>query len=139
MNKITVSVADWIDASFESDVAGGLAAFNAAQLGPSSHRDLAVSLYRDDEFVGGLAGYTAWNWLFVKWLWIREDARGAGLATQALSAAEAEARIRGCRAAWLDTLNPIARDVYARHGYTTFGELPDFHNGHSRYFMQKHF
>jgi hypothetical protein len=56
MSKITVSVADWIDASFESDVAGGLAAFNAAQLGPSSHRDLAVSLYRDDEFVGGLAG-----------------------------------------------------------------------------------
>jgi GNAT superfamily N-acetyltransferase len=139
MSKITVTVADWIDASFESDVAGGLAAFNKAQLGPSDHRDLAVSLLRDDEFVGGLAGFTAWNWLFVKWLWIREDARGAGLATQALSAAEAEARKRGCHAAWLDTLNPIARDVYARHGYTAFGELPDFHNGHSRYFMQKHF
>jgi GNAT superfamily N-acetyltransferase len=139
MSKLTVSVTDWIDASFEADVAGGLAAFNVAQLGPSGHRDLSVSLYRDDEFVGGLAGFTAWEWLFVKWLWIRDDARGAGLAAQALEAAEGEAKKRGCRAAWLDTLNPAARDVYLRHGYIVFGELPDFHHGHSRYFMQKRF
>ncbi|WP_277183782.1 GNAT family N-acetyltransferase [Caballeronia sp. BR00000012568055] len=137
MSKVTVSVTDWIDASFEADVAGGLAAFNAAQFGPSGHRELAVSLYRDDEFVGGLAGFTAWEWLFVKWLWIREDARGAGLAAQALDAAEAEAKKRGCRAAWLDTLNPAARNVYLRHGYIVFGELPDFLKGHARYFMQK--
>ncbi|WP_250500404.1 GNAT family N-acetyltransferase [Caballeronia sp. GAWG1-5s-s] len=139
MSDVSVSVTDWIDESFEEEVAGGLAAFNAAQLGPSGHRDLAVSLYVDDAFVGGLAGFTAWNWLFVKWLWIREDARGRGLATRALVAAEAEAKKRGCGAAWLDTLNPQARDLYARCGYQTFGELPGFHGERSRYFMQKRF
>jgi GNAT superfamily N-acetyltransferase len=139
MRDATVSVTDWIDESFEQEVSGGLAAFNASQLGPSLHRDLAVSLYVDDDFVGGLAGFTAWDWLFVKWLWIREDARGRGLAARALQAAEAEALKRGCRAAWLDTLNPQARDLYARCGYETFGELADFHSGRARYFMQKRF
>jgi GNAT superfamily N-acetyltransferase len=136
---VTVAVTDWIDATFEQDVAGGLAAFNRARLGPSQQRDLAVSLYRDDDFLGGLAGYTAWEWLFVKWLWIREDARGAGLGARALEAAENEARKRGCRAAWLDTVNPAARALYARCGYETFGELADFHAGQARYFMQKRF
>lgn len=136
---VTISVADWIDATFESDVAGGLAAFNAMQSGPSQHRNLAVSIYRDDDFVGGLAASTAWDWLFVKWLWVREDARRLGLATRALEAAETEARKRGCRAAWLDTLSPAARDLYARQGYVLFGEIEDFHAGHARYFMQKRF
>jgi GNAT superfamily N-acetyltransferase len=139
MIDVTVSVTDWIDSSFEADVAGGLAAFNASQLGPSGHRNLAVSLYRGDDFVGGLGGFTAWNWLFIKWLWISEDARGSGLGVRALDAAEAEAKKRGCRAAWLDTLNPVAHRLYARHGYTVFGELPDFQAGQARYFMQKRF
>jgi GNAT superfamily N-acetyltransferase len=139
MNEITFSVTDWIDSSFETEVAGGLAAFNAAQLGPSGQRNLAVSVYRGDDFVGGLAGFTAWDWLFVKWLWIREDARRAGLGARALDAAETEARKRGCRAAWLDTLNPAARTLYLRHGYEDFGELADFHAGQTRYFMHKHF
>jgi GNAT superfamily N-acetyltransferase len=136
---VTLSVADWIDASFQAEVANGLAAFNAAQLGASGHRELAVSVYRDDDFLGGLAGFTAWDWLFVKWLWIREDARGAGFGARALEAAEAEARKRGCHAAWLDTLNPAARDLYARHGYSVFGEIGDYRAGQSRYFMQKRF
>ncbi|BBP98730.1 N-acetyltransferase [Burkholderia sp. SFA1] len=136
---VTLAITDWIDATFEHDVAGGLAAFNRAQLGPSHQRDLAVSLYRDDDFLGGLAGFTAWDWLFVKWLWIREDARRAGLGTRALAAAENEAIKRGCRAAWLDTVNPAAHALYARCGYETFGELADFHAGKPRYFMQKRF
>ncbi len=37
---VSISVADWIDASFEAEVASSLAAFNAAQLGASGHREL---------------------------------------------------------------------------------------------------
>lgn len=139
MSEVTLSVTDWIDESFEAEVAGGLAAFNASQLGPSGQRDLAVSLYVRDDFVGGLAGFTAWGWLFVKWLWVREDMRGRGLAARALEAAELEAKQRGCGAAWLDTLNAQARNLYARCGYEAFGELENFHSGRSRYFMQKRF
>jgi GNAT superfamily N-acetyltransferase len=113
---VELAVTDWIDATFEREVAGGLAAFNRVQLGPSHQRDLAVSLYRDDDFLGGLGGYTAWDWLFVRWLWIREDARGAGLGTRAIAAAEKEAMKRGCRAAWLDTVNPAAGGGLARRG-----------------------
>src|SRR6478735_7398932 len=127
--NVTIEVADWIDEDFAADVSGGLAAFNAEALGPSRQRDLAVSVFAGDELVGGLAGFTAWDWLFVKWLWIREDVRGAGLGARALEAAENEAKKRGCRAAWLDTVNPAARALYVRSGYETFGELADFHAG----------
>ncbi len=96
-------------------------------------------LNHSNDFLGGLAGFTAWDWLFVKWLLIREDARGRGLGSLALDAAEAEAKKRGCVAAWLDTLNPAARNLYARHGYTVFGEIADFRAGQARFFMQKRF
>ncbi|SAL14192.1 GNAT family N-acetyltransferase [Caballeronia telluris] len=139
MDDVKIEVADWIDAEFEADVSGGLAAFNARELGPSAQRDLAVSVYRGEEFVGGLAGFTAWEWLFVKWLWIRDDARGAGLGARVVQAAEREAIRRGCRAAWLDTLNPAAKQLYERAGFAVFGELPDFSAGRTRYFMQKRF
>jgi GNAT superfamily N-acetyltransferase len=137
--NVTIEVADWIDTEFDVEVSGGLAAFNAASLGASAQRDLAVSIYAGDELVGGLAGFTAWDWLFVKWLWIRDDARGQGLGARAVDAAEREAIKRGCRAAWLDTLNPEARRLYERCGFVVFGELPDFFAGHTRFFMQKQF
>jgi len=136
---VTIEVADWIDEEFEAEVRGGLAGFNAAEFGPSSQRGLAVSLYRGDELVGGLAGFTAWDWLFVKWLWVRDDARGHGLGARALAAAEEEAVRRGCRAAWVDTLNPGARRLYERCGFSVFGQLDDFFAGRTRFFMQKRF
>lgn len=137
--NVTIEVADWIDEDFAADVSGGLAAFNAEALGPSRQRDLAVSVFADDELVGGLAGFTAWDWLFVKWLWIREDVRGQGLAARAVETAERDAVKRGCRAAWLDTLNPDAKRLYERCGFVVFGELPDFFAGSTRFFMQKRF
>ncbi len=98
-----------------------------------------MSAYIDEEFIGGLANFTAWKWLFIKWLWIRDDARGLDAASRAVEAAEAESRKRGCRAAWLDTLNPHAHELYARHGYRTFGEIADFCAGQTCWFMQKRF
>jgi hypothetical protein len=54
-----------------------------------------------------------------------------------LDAAEAEAKNRGCRGAYIDTFNPIALKLYQRHGYVPFGTLPDFPPGRTRTFLQK--
>lgn len=117
----------------------GLTAFNAADVGPSERRPLAVLVGGPDAQGkrGGLSGYTAWGWLFVQWLWLPEDLRGRGLAGQLLAAAEEEARLRGCHGAWIDTFNPQARRAYERQGYEVFGELPDFPPGRSRVFLKK--
>jgi hypothetical protein len=54
-----------------------------------------------------------------------------------LAAAEAEAKARGCRGAYIDTFSPVALKVYRRAGYEPFGELKDFPAGRTRVFLQK--
>ncbi|MFT4185549.1 MAG: GNAT family N-acetyltransferase [Rhizobium sp.] len=132
---------DVTDTPSESDLAAiseGLTAFNAADVGPSARRALAV-LIRDESgnAIGGISGYTAWGWLFTAWLFVPETLRGQGMAGRLLEAAEAEAIARGCHGAWIDTFNPQALRAYQRQGYAIFGELPEFPAGRSRYFLQK--
>lgn len=124
-------------------IGDGLAAFNAADVGPSGRQSLTV-LIRNGEGVtadagtqGGLYGYTAWGWLYIQWLFVPEQMRGNGLAGGLLAMAEDEARGRGCHAAWIDTFNSQALRTYQRHGYRVFGELADFPQGRTRSFLQK--
>ena len=132
---------DVTDTPSESELAAiseGLTAFNAADVGPSKRRPLAV-LIRDEsgKTIGGISGYTAWGWLFTAWLFVPETLRGQGMAGKLLEAAEAEAMTRGCQGAWIDTFNPQALRAYQRQGYVIFGELPEFPTGRSRFFLQK--
>jgi GNAT superfamily N-acetyltransferase len=132
------------DAPAEEDatrVVGGLVAFNNATVGPSNRRTLAALLRTEagGAVSGGAIGYTAWDWFYVEKVWVDEALRGQGAAGRLLDAAEAEARRRGCKGAWLDTLNPAARAVYERQGYTVCGEISDFTAGRSRIFLQKRF
>lgn len=132
------------DAPSEEDAArvvGGLVAFNNATVGPSNRRALAVLLRdpADGTVLGGAIGYTAWDWFYVEKVWVDESLRGQGQAARVLAVGEAEARRRGCKGAWLDTLNPAARRVYERGGYVVCGEIPDFTAGQARIFLQKRF
>jgi GNAT superfamily N-acetyltransferase len=115
-----------------------LTAFNDADVGASGRRPLAVFL-RDPqgEIIAGLSGYTAWGWLYVQWLWVSEALRGQGVAGQMLTAAETEAKARGCHGALIDTFSPVARRTYERQGYQTFGIVDDFPPGRSRIYLQK--
>ena len=115
-----------------------LAAFNDRDVGPAERQALAVFV-RDVEgdVVAGLSGYTAWGWLYVQWLWVREDQRGNKLAGRMLDMAEGESRSRGCHGAYIDTFNPQALRTYQRAGYTVFGTLPDFPKGRTRSFLSK--
>jgi GNAT superfamily N-acetyltransferase len=129
------------DTPGESDLAAissGLTDFNAADIGPSGRRTLAI-LIRDEtgNTIGGISGYTGWGWLFTQWLFVPDVLRGQGMAGKMLDLAEAEAILRGCHSAWIDTFNPQALRAYQRQGYKVFGELPDFPPGRSRCFLQK--
>ncbi|NLR96755.1 GNAT family N-acetyltransferase [Rhizobium sp. P38BS-XIX] len=129
------------DAPADAELAAiseSLTAFNNVDVGPSQRRSLTV-LIRDDavKTIGGISGYTAWGWLFTQWLFVPETLRGQGMAGKLLEAAENEAMARGCFGAWIDTFNPQALRAYQRQGYVIFGELPDFPEGRSRFFLQK--
>lgn len=119
-------------------IRSGLSSYNRSRIPEKQYVPLVFTLFDPKgEFAGGLTGYTAYGWLFVDDLWIAEAARGKGQGRGLLLAAEAEARKRGCRNAWLDTFSFQARDFYERLGYSIFGELEDFPPGHRRYFMRK--
>ena len=119
-------------------ILGGLVAYNEAHAGPRDWRPLAVLLHGDaGEVAGGLWGGTAYGWLFTELLFVPEALRGRGLGAELLARAEAEARARRCRGAWLDTFEFQARGFYERLGYSLFGQIEDYPPGFARYFMKK--
>lgn len=101
-------------------------------------RPLAVFAKDEDgKVIGGLSGYTLWNWLKIEILAVSPDIRTKGLGRSLIEQAENEARSRGCQFSFLDTFSFQARPFYERLGYKLYGELPDFPTGHFRYFMTK--
>lgn len=115
----------------------GLVAFNHMQR-LSDWRPLGVlARGADGAVLGGLAGSTAWGWLYVQYFWLPDGLRRRGLGSAILARAEEAARARGCHAVWLDTFSFQAPGFYLRRGYSLFGTLEDYPPGHRRCFLQK--
>lgn len=112
-------------------------AYNAA-FAETDTRSLCV-FARDDNaaIIGGLTSRTYWRYLDIAFLWVDEKYRGRGVATQLMSAAENEARNRGCHHVFLDTLSFQALGFYRKLGYTEFGRLSGFSGKHDRYWLRK--
>ncbi|MCF1470889.1 MULTISPECIES: GNAT family N-acetyltransferase [Rhizobium/Agrobacterium group] len=106
--------------------------------GPANLRKLFIPLHDQDGAVeGGIVGQTGREWLFIAMLFVPEYRRGQGIAVKLLAAAEEEARKRGCKAVYLDTINPAARRVYQKHGYSIVGSLDEFTDGYTVTWMRK--
>jgi GNAT superfamily N-acetyltransferase len=110
----------------------GLLAENQPYLGALDHCRLCLMAHVGDKPVGGLIAETARGLLFIDQFWLAPGYRRRGLGSRLLTAAEAEARRRGCRTAWLDTYDFQARPFYERHGYEVFDELGGLPGGHRR-------
>lgn len=112
--------------------------FNNSRASEGHYTPLNVFLRREDEqIVGGLIGSTYWQWLHVELLWVHEAWRGKGYGDMLLKAAEQEAIRRDCQYVHLDTFSSQAPDFYQKRGYVVFGELPDFPQGCTRFFLKK--
>jgi ribosomal protein S18 acetylase RimI-like enzyme len=114
-----------------------LAGFNEEQVGPAGRRDLAVFARCGTEIVGGLVGFTHWNWFQIHYLWVAEPQRRQGIGRRLLDTAEEEARRRGIQHAHVDTFSFQALPFYERLGYSVFGRIEDYPPGHTRYYLQK--
>jgi GNAT superfamily N-acetyltransferase len=119
-------------------VGQGIRRFNEQQAGANGYQRLCAFVYAPDgTVVGGLIGATYWNWFYIDLLWVQDDLRGRGFGHRLLALGEEHARQRGAKGAYLDTFSFQAPDFYKRQGYEVFGELPDFPDGHQRYFFRK--
>ena len=121
----------------EKAVVGGLLAFNENQIGPSNEEPVKFVAFDVEGVVGGVIGHTRWNWLYVAKLWVDERARGQGVGTKLLTAAEDLARKRGCVGASLDTFEYQARPFYEKLGYELFGTLDGYPPGSRQFYLRK--
>ncbi len=87
--------------------------------------------------IGGLYGYTLFDWLFIQYVAVPPDRKGEGLGSQLMARAEAWSRARGLAGMWLDTFSFQARPFYEKLGFSVFGEIEDHPRGARRHFLCK--
>ncbi|WGR93455.1 GNAT family N-acetyltransferase [Bradyrhizobium sp. ISRA443] len=85
--------------------------------------------------LGGAMGVSSVGLLFLDSFFLPRKFRGRGLGTTILKEFENEGRRRGCRSAFLYTIN--FPDFYARNGWKVFGRIPSEPPGTFRVFMTK--
>lgn len=95
----TLTLTDVNDDALRQAIAAPLVAYNDAQAGPGNSRALVIAV-RDGAgaVVGGLWGWTSYEWLFTQLLVVPEALRGRGIGRDLMRRAEDEAVARGCRA-----------------------------------------
>ncbi|HUA35296.1 MAG TPA: GNAT family N-acetyltransferase [Candidatus Binataceae bacterium] len=125
---------EWVET-----VERGLHHYNIATIGLDEYRRVGV-VSRDEHsaVIGGVLGNVVGGWLHVWSLWVDRRARGRGLASDLMTAAENYALSRQCVGAFLTTASYEARPLYEKRGYRIFAELPEHPvKGHSRYWLAK--
>ncbi len=113
--------------------------YNVAQLS----RDYAAEpleiyiISRAGDITGGLIARVVWNWLEISVLWVDEQLRGKGLGSELIRQTEQQARECGCVATRLSTWDFQALGFYEHLGYSQFGKLEGYPEGHTVYYLRK--
>ncbi|HQT62961.1 MAG TPA: GNAT family N-acetyltransferase [Acidocella sp.] len=137
---LTLTLSNDPDPAARAYLMAGLTSFHEALLGPGTSGPFAALLHDSvGTLQGGVWGRNYYNWFFIEMLFIEEAHRAQGLGATLLATAEAEAIKRRCTGLWLDTMNPNALHFYLRHGFESFGELPNYPNNTRRVFLRKTF
>ena len=140
MRGLEISIEENPDPADLDVIERALVEHNEARSEPRNYTPISIFLRTGEgQIVGGLRGGPVWGWLLVSQLWVAENLRDRDYGTKLMEAAEHEARVRGCHAAYVDTFSFLALDFYRKVGYTVFGQLEDFPTVHIRYFLKKVF
>ncbi len=124
-NAPDLVLTDTPDAELEAIIQRNFHAYAAAQGVATGFQHFAIELRRDGELLGGLMARVARGWLYLERIALPLGEQGAGLGRQLVEMAEAEAIRRGCKGAYLFTVQFQAPGFYQKLGYTEFGRLPD--------------
>lgn len=88
--------------------------------------------------IGGLFAETQLAWLRISIMAVAPESRSSGIGAGLLAEAERQAIARGCRYAYVDTMEYQAPRFYRAHGYTVAGAIPDWDShGHTKYYLYK--
>ncbi len=134
----TFTISDTPTDADRDAILAALAAFNAQNGYPADARPVAILLHDGNgHTVGGLWGRTIYGWMYVDYLVVPENMRGAKVGTKLMASAEAIATARGCAGSWLTTFTFQAQGFYEKLGYSVFAKLDNSPGDNVRIFMQK--
>jgi GNAT superfamily N-acetyltransferase len=134
-----ITVPDELDPADVAVITDGLGAYDFSQIGYRDFRRLAVFV-RDAQtgkVVGGLYGRSEFGLVYVDWLFLPENLRGARIGSRVLAMAEEEGRRRGCTRIALTTLSVQAPGFYKKQGYDVAATIDCDPPGLTRYYMMK--
>lgn len=93
---------------------------------------------KPDKLVGGIISYIDWGrWLYIDTIWVDADYRKQGIGRYLVTSAEQKAIKKGIKRARLYTFDFQALSFYKKLSYTVYGELEDFPEGHTAYYLKK--
>ena len=93
---------------------------------------------KPQKLVGGLISYIDWGrWLYIDTIWVDADYRNKGIGQYLVTSAEQKAKDKGIKRARLCTFDFQALPFYEKLGYTVYGKLEDFPEGHTLYYLKK--
>ena len=132
-----LDLTDSPDADDEAYVIDQTRAYNGRFVQGEAQRLCVFARNNDGQIIGGLTAKTYWQYLDISFLWVDERHRKFGHATALMSAAETEARGRGCKQAIVDTFSFQAPEFYRKLGYSEWGRLTEMAGKHVRHFFRK--
>ncbi|HEV7405035.1 MAG TPA: GNAT family N-acetyltransferase [Chthoniobacteraceae bacterium] len=101
-------------------------------------RALVLLAGAGSEIVGGLLAETQLAWLRISIMAVRPEWRSRGIGAALLAEAERQAMARGCRQAYVDTMEYQAPRFYLAHGFQIAGRIPDWDShGHAKLYLTK--
>ena len=111
-----------------------------AQLQEEAHqsRPLVLLASSDSGVIGGLFAETRFAWLRISIMAVAPERRSQGIGGALLAEAERIAIARGCKSAYVDTMEYQSPRFYLARGYSIVGELRDWDSrGHTKFFLTK--
>lgn len=123
-------------------ISQGIQAFNRAVEPsiPEVSEELNFAVFArnaDGDVVGGIRAKAFWGHMCIELLWLSEAARGNGIGKRLMVSAEKFAMANGFKYARVETTSFQAKPFYEKLGYTVFGVLDDFPEGHTTFCLRK--
>lgn len=99
---------------------------------------LILLTHANGETVGGLFAETQLSWLRISIMSVHPEWCSKGIGSALLAEAERVAVERGCKHAYVDTMEYQAPQFYQAHGFERVGHIPDWDShGHSKMYFSK--
>jgi GNAT superfamily N-acetyltransferase len=103
---------------------------------PQSRRFMIRVTDAQGQVVGGALFWAYWGWLDVSLVALEKQVRGRGFGRRLMAIIEAKAREEGCTKLRVETFGQEL-GFYQHLGYQIVGQLEDYPEGHSYYWLRK--